>query len=186
MNRATNRFWLATSLSLFRLVGSLIFASLAFQGISPWTIASIYGVAAVSDLIDGQVARRLHADTLFGRVLDVVGDKSLTIVSLLYASARGVDIRPLAVIAVREVVMLGARLVVVDGRPLLPTSRVFGGALALALWGTTFVLIVDERNELGPVIVLAYWLWAVAMAGNLVVRVFVSRAKFTVSASEDR
>lgn len=65
-----------------------------------------------------------------GKIVDLVSDESLSIVSLLYAAERGVPLPPLGIIAVREVVSLGMRSVVVDGHQLLATSRLFGGIMA--------------------------------------------------------
>ena len=53
-----------------------------------------------TDLIDGYLARRLEAETYLGKVVDLISDKSMTIVSLLYAAARGISIFPLALIAI--------------------------------------------------------------------------------------
>lgn len=93
-------------ISLARLVAALVFTLLAFQRVPLALLVSLYGMAIGSDLIDGYLARRLNAETYFGKVLDLVSDKSLTIVSLLYAAARGIPIFPLALIAAREIVTL--------------------------------------------------------------------------------
>jgi phosphatidylglycerophosphate synthase len=177
------RIWTASSISLFRLFGALVFSCIALQGFSLTFVASIYGIAAVTDLIDGYVARRLRVNTHLGRVIDLVSDKSLTIVSLLYASARGIDLRPLAVIAVREIVMIGSRMLTINRRPLFPTSRLFGGLIATLLWGNTLYLVVSTTSE-HAVISMIYWVSAVALVVNLAIRVYVSRDQITSSASE--
>jgi phosphatidylglycerophosphate synthase len=100
---------------LLRLVAGLLFASLAFQGVPLGLLAMLYLGAMLSDLLDGLLARRLHVESFVGRILDLVSDKSLTIVSLLYAAARGISMLPLAMIATREIIMIGLRLVTVEG-----------------------------------------------------------------------
>jgi len=175
-----------TALTLLRPVAALIFACIAFQDFNTAAVLSVYALAAVSDLVDGYIARRLCVTTFFGRVVDLIGDKALTVVSLLYAAARDIDIRPLALIAVREIVVLGARILVVDGTPLLPTSRVFGGALAIALWGTTAVLISDrDSGHLHDWVTLAYWLCSLAMLVNLAGRIFSNWRRIMASALEN-
>lgn len=174
--------WLANSLSLFRLSAGLVFASLAFQNVSLLVIATLYSLAATSDLVDGLVARRFQSSSYLGRIVDLVSDKSLTIISMLYAAARDIDVRPLALIAVREVVMLGARLIVVDGRQLLPTSRMFGGLLAFLLWGNTLLLILTPLDhDPARIVPIAYWGCAVVMVINLLVRLVRSRKRLKVA-----
>jgi len=137
-----------------------------------------------SDLIDGYLARRLCAQTYFGKVLDLVSDKSLTITSLLYAAARGIDLFPLALIATREVIMIGDRLITVEGKVLLPTSRVFGGIMALLLWGDTLFLVVVGK-DLFPAANATYWVCSAIFGVNLVARLYVGFQRLKVySATE--
>ena len=103
------------AISLSRLAAGIVFAALAFQLIPVEFIAALYLVAVARDLPDGSLARRFEAQTHFGKVADLVSDKSLTIVSLLYAAARGIDLLPLSLVATREVKMIGMRLVMIDG-----------------------------------------------------------------------
>jgi phosphatidylglycerophosphate synthase len=120
----------------------------------------------------------LRAESFAGKIIDLIGDKSLTIVSLLYAAERSISLLPLAIIAGREIIMLGARAVVVDGRQLLPTSRFFGGLTATALWGNTLLLICTaEGSKLLQVINHAYWGVALVFGVNLTHRIYVSRGR---------
>jgi phosphatidylglycerophosphate synthase len=181
----TKGLWLVESVSLFRLLAALLFASVAFQNLPLIIVVSVYGFAMASDLVDGFLARRLKMDTYFGKVLDLVSDKSLTIVSVLYAAARGIHLLPLGVIAIREVVSLGMRIVVVDGMPLLSTNRILGGFMSCLLWGTTLWLATTPTN--GPVIGIIGTLYDVcagAFALNLIVRVCGARGRIRASLRE--
>ncbi len=53
-----------------------------------WWIALVF-VAAASDWLDGYVARRLHASSLFGAFLDSVSDKVFAITALVSFAAHG-------------------------------------------------------------------------------------------------
>src|SRR5947209_14112229 len=130
----TTRIWLVESISLSRLLAALLFASLVFQDVPIILVSAFYVFAMITDLIDGYLARKLKAETYFGKVVDLVSDKSLTIVSLLYAAARGINMLPLALIAIREVIMIGARMIIVEGTQLLPTNKILGGMMAFLLW----------------------------------------------------
>lgn len=182
MRPRTARIWLVESLSLSRLLAALLFSAFVFQNVQLAIPAGFFLYAMCSDLLDGYFARRLEARTYFGKVLDLVSDKSLTIVSLLYAAARGIDMLPLAVIAIREIIMIGARLIVVDGTQLLPTNRVLGGLLWLLLWGNTLFLVVAGTH--GGMIRIAraiYWACAIVFVLNLLVRVYVSAPRIKAS-----
>lgn len=168
---------LVNLLSFGRFLGSLLFACIAFQAPPP-LVASIYAVTAISDVVDGAFARRFHVSSYSGRVLDIISDKSLTAVSMLYAAACGIDLLPLSVIAARDVLVLGARLIVVAGSPLLTTSRWFGGLLASCIWGSTFVLIILRNDSTAMAIVQsAYRLAGLAAAANLAIRLYRARAR---------
>ena len=170
------KIWLVQAISLGRLFAGLLFASLAFQNVPRPFLAGIYALAMCSDLVDGFLARRLMLESYAGKIIDLVSDKSLTIVSLLYAAERGVSLAPLALIATREVVVTGLRAIVVDGHQILPTNRVFGGLMALALWGNTlFLVLVPQRSEWLPTINGVYWACAVIFITNLITRIYASR-----------
>jgi phosphatidylglycerophosphate synthase len=186
MRPSSARLWLVESISLARLMAALLFASLAFQAVPITFLAVLYALAMCSDLIDGYLARRLNAETYFGKVMDLVSDKSLTVVSLLYAAARGIDLTPLSLIATREIVVLGARLIVVNGSQLLPTNRLLGGLMALLLWGNTFFLVLSDRGEkIDRAINIIYWVCALVFTVNLVVRVYVSGSRLKASVTKD-
>jgi phosphatidylglycerophosphate synthase len=181
------RIWLVESVSLCRLLAALLFASLAFQNVPLLLVSGVYALAMSSDLIDGYLARKLDAETYFGKVLDLVSDKSLTIVSLLYAAARGITIFPLAIIATREVIMIGARLIIIEGSQLFPTSRSLGGMMWLLLWDNTLFLIL-ARNDSKLIRVASYIYWASAslFLVNFIIRVYVSRRRISASLAKAR
>ena len=170
-----SRIWLVQTISLCRLLAALVFAWLAFKDVSRTLLSCFYGAAMLSDLIDGYVSRKLHAETYFGQVLDLVADKSLTVVSLLFAAACGVDLLPLALIATRDIIMIGMRSITARGKRLLPTSRIFGGSMALFIWGNTLLLLhARAAGQSITVINVIYWACALILAVNFVARVYVS------------
>src|SRR5882724_10149688 len=108
------KVWLVQSISIFRILAVLVFVGLATNSTSRTLLTILYVFALISDLIDGYLARLLHVPSHFGRVMDLVADKSLAVVSLLYAAERGMPLLPLALIAARDIIMIGMRLVIVD------------------------------------------------------------------------
>jgi phosphatidylglycerophosphate synthase len=135
-------------------------------------VAGLLIFAIASDYADGYLSRKLKAQTHFGKVLDLVADKSLTGVSLLYAAAQGIDIIPLAVIATRDMLMLGLRLVISEGQQLLPTNRMFGGLMAVLVWGNTlFLVLIPSDSPMVNIATLLYWAAATFFGFNLAMRI---------------
>ncbi|TAK97427.1 MAG: CDP-alcohol phosphatidyltransferase family protein [Verrucomicrobia bacterium] len=180
--RGLSKIWFVQCVSLARLLSALLFASLAFQDIPVQFPALIYGFAICSDSIDGFMARRMKRASYAGKIIDLISDKSLTVVSLLYAAERDVDLPPLALIATREIVVIGLRAIIVDGSQLLPTSRLFGGVMAFVLWGNTlFFLFVPKDSGLVETVNAVYWGCALVFVVNLIVRLYVSRQRIMAS-----
>lgn len=182
----TQRIWFVNSISLARLLAILLFAALASAGIETLLLLFLYGFAAISDSVDGYVSRRFGVATYFGNVLDLVSDKSLTAVSLLYAATHGMDLLPLAIIVTRDTIMLGMRLITAGGTQLLPTSRLFGGIMATLVWGNTFILIYQVNY--GGITLntnLIYWVCSMVFMVNLIYRIHVSAPRIkTIATSE--
>lgn len=70
---------------MFRIVGSVGLIGIAIAHAPIWFVG-IYGVLAISDLIDGPIARVFEQQTKFGAKLDSLADIMLT-VSLIIGSA---------------------------------------------------------------------------------------------------
>jgi phosphatidylglycerophosphate synthase len=175
LNLANRRVWLVQSISIARLCATLVFAALASKDVSVALLSWIYVLAVASDILDGYASRKLKAETDFGRIMDLVADKALTIVSMIYAGSRGIDLLPIALIASRDIIMIGMRLVTVGGAQLLPTNRIFGGIMALLLWGNTLFLIsAKPEGHLLQVANGIYWTCAMIFVANLLARLYAS------------
>jgi phosphatidylglycerophosphate synthase len=181
------RIWFVQAISLFRLMAALLFASLAFQSVPLALVVGLYLFAMCSDLLDGYLARRLRSETYFGKVLDLISDKSLTVVSLLYAAARGINVLPLALIATREIIMLGARMIVVEGTQLFPTNKLLGGLMWFLLWGNTlFLVLASTKSNSTRIANAIYWGCSIILVLNFVLRVYVSADRIKVSLKSDQ
>jgi CDP-diacylglycerol--glycerol-3-phosphate 3-phosphatidyltransferase len=51
-----------------------------------WTAGVLFGLAAITDALDGYFARKWHAETTFGRIMDPFCDKVLIIGAFIYLS----------------------------------------------------------------------------------------------------
>jgi len=111
--------------------------------LADWIALGIFVVAAITDFLDGWLARRLGQVTEIGKMLDPIADKAMVIVGLMVilAHARPAGLAagymlslvliPAAVIALREVVIAGVREYL--GATKLPVTE-------LAKWKTALQL----------------------------------------------
>jgi CDP-diacylglycerol--glycerol-3-phosphate 3-phosphatidyltransferase len=177
------RIWIVHGFTASRLLVTVIFACIAFSGLPHFLLTSLLVFAMFSDAVDGHLSRKFAVETHFGRVLDLVADKALTAVCLFYAASRGVSIGPLCLIAVRDLLMIGMRLLTVDRKQVLPTSRAFGGTMACLLWSNTIVLVNVSRDAAFHTITQVYWLCALAYSVNLILRVRASARNILILAT---
>lgn len=186
MLRLTTKIWIVELTTASRVCAGLVFVCLAFQPVPRTVLIGLYSIAIVTDVFDGYLARRLRVVTYLGRVLDLVSDKSLTLISLLYAAACGIDLLPLALIGTREIIAIGMRIIIVEGSQLLPTSRPLGGLRTLLVGGSTLLLISAERTpKLTQLVNLVYWVSAVFFTITFVYRIYSSFARIKVALKSD-
>jgi phosphatidylglycerophosphate synthase len=73
--------------------------------------------------------------------MDVFGDRYLVVASLLYSAIRGVSLAIIGIIILRELYSLSMRMILVDGRGFMFSSRTVGGvSLAIIASGTLNLL----------------------------------------------
>lgn len=81
-----------------------------------WLLAAIVSaVASITDFLDGQIARRQHLVTNFGKFADPLADKLLVMTALIFLT--GFNVVPAwmtAVIVIRELAVTGLRTLIVE------------------------------------------------------------------------
>lgn len=119
---------LPNALTLIRLllVPVLAVLLLSDDGLDPalrWAATAVFVVAALTDLADGEIARRSGTVTTVGKIADPVADKALTGVALVGLSLLG-DLPwwVTVVILVREIGVTALRFVVIR-HGVIPASR---------------------------------------------------------------
>jgi cardiolipin synthase len=119
----------------------------------PWAGCVLFAAACVTDWLDGQLARRWHQQSEWGRVLDPIADKLLvaTILFMLAALQRitPVTLFPALVILAREILVSGLREHLAMLHVPVPVSR-------LAKWKTAIQMVaigVLLVGDAGPVII---------------------------------
>ncbi len=104
----------------------------------PWAGCILFAAAGVTDWLDGQLARRWHQQSAWGRVLDPIADKLLvaTVLFMLVALDRisALTIFPALVILAREILVSGLREHLAMLQVRVPVS-------GLAKWKTAIQMI---------------------------------------------
>ncbi|MGB2402788.1 MAG: CDP-diacylglycerol--glycerol-3-phosphate 3-phosphatidyltransferase [Akkermansiaceae bacterium] len=127
---------LPNTITLFRLVLTAIFcAAASAEGVVGYAIAlAAFILGAVSDWLDGYLARRLGLVTALGKLLDPLADKILVCSGFVYLSAEGLcPVWVTAVIICREFLVTGIRQIAVEEGQVIAADN-------LGKWKTTFQL----------------------------------------------
>ncbi len=120
-------------LTLLRFALVPVFVVLLVSGSTTSRIAAcvVFGIASVTDLLDGELARRRGLITDFGKIADPIADKALTGSALITLSALSeLSWWVTGVIMVREIGVTALRFWVIR-RGVIPASR--GGKIKTVL-----------------------------------------------------
>jgi CDP-diacylglycerol--glycerol-3-phosphate 3-phosphatidyltransferase len=148
---------LPNALTIARLCLIPVFVALmlAADGAS-WPAGIVFGVAGITDQIDGYLARRWHVESEFGRIFDPLADRLMidAAVILLFVD----DHMPLAgliVILGRDILLLaGYKAIAPQGYEL--NVNIVGKAATWLLYAGIAFMIVTEPSTDWP-----YWIfWA--------------------------
>ncbi|SDE32178.1 CDP-diacylglycerol--glycerol-3-phosphate 3-phosphatidyltransferase [Rhodospira trueperi] len=118
-----------------------------------WAAAGLFVLAAVTDYLDGWLARRLDVVSEIGRALDPIADKLLVAAVLLMLAGVGrlsdLALIPAVVILSREILVSGLREALAGRNVVMPVTR-------LAKWKTTaqlaalpLLLVGDAGSVIG-------------------------------------
>lgn len=124
--------------------------------------ASVFTVAAISDWLDGYLARKLGQMTPFGAFLDPVADKLLIATALVLL----VEVHASAILAVPAIVIVGREIVVSALREWMAQYSQMRSVIVSALGKvkTTFqmiaiiLLLAGGPDQDSPVVILGYLL----------------------------
>lgn len=130
---------LPTILTLSRIVLIPVFVIVVYQ--HPFWGAAVFGIASITDFLDGYFARRSGQVTKFGIILDPLADKFLIISALVVL----VDIKRLPawmaiIIIVREFLITGLRVVALSKDIIIPAEM--GGKLKIGAQITAILCLI--------------------------------------------
>lgn len=148
-------------------VGVLVSA----DGGRSWPAAILFGVAGVSDQLDGWLARRWHVESAFGRVADPLADRLMidAAVFLLVAVHHRLPWPALALVLVRDALLIGGyKLVVPRGYEL--SVNFLGKAATWVLYAALAFVMVTHAGTDWPLWIFWTGLGLALGAGALYVR----------------
>ena len=156
---------LPNALTIARLALIPVFVALMLtaEGGHSWPAGIVFGIAGITDQIDGYLARRWHVESDFGRIFDPLADRLMidAAVVLLYLA----DHMPLAgliVILGRDLaLMLGYKAIAPQGYEL--KVNILGKAATWLLYAGIAFLIVTHRSTDWP-----YWIFCTGLVLSLI------------------
>jgi CDP-diacylglycerol--glycerol-3-phosphate 3-phosphatidyltransferase len=163
---------LANALTVIRLVLVPVVVACLLAGGTGWRVAAFaaFGVASVTDLLDGRVARSRGLITDFGKIADPIADKALTGAALVTLSYLGwLAWWVTVVILAREVAVTGLRFWVIR-YGVIAASR--GGKLKtlLQVLAISLYMLPGLPQWLRAAVMAAAVLVTLATGGDYVVR----------------
>jgi CDP-diacylglycerol---glycerol-3-phosphate 3-phosphatidyltransferase len=159
--------WIPNALTVFRLALIPVFVALvlASDGGHSWPAAIVFGIAGVTDQIDGWLARRWHVESNFGKVADPLADRLMidAAVILLWNAGR----LPWVALAIpaRDVALLAGYKLVVD-RGYDFSVNLAGKAATWLLYASLAFIMVTREGTDWPVWI--FWAGFVLAAVSLV------------------
>ena len=142
-------WWWPNMLTYGRIAAVPVLAALLMYGGNGarWVALAIYVIAAVTDFLDGYLARLWGQQSALGRMLDPIADKVLVSVVLLVLAADGIlaggHLWAAIIIMAREVLVSGLREFLGELRVSVPVTQI-------AKWKTTAQLLAIGFLIAGP------------------------------------
>lgn len=100
-----------------------------------WIALVSYVIAAISDFVDGYLARKLGLVTAMGKLLDPLADKVLVCSAFVYLTAQGLcPVWVTVLVIAREFLVTGLRQIAMEAGHVMAADR-------LGKWKTTWQLV---------------------------------------------
>ena len=127
--------------------------------------ALIVGLAALTDIIDGLIARKLNMVTGLGELLDPVVDKIFVLVLMIaFVINETIPLLWLIILAAKEIIQLFGGLMMLKYKNMSIPARPFGKAATVLLLSGVIALLVFPSLPLG-LYLLAFGIFLSLVAG---------------------
>lgn len=124
--------------------------------------AIVFSLAAITDAIDGKLARKNNQITNFGKLLDPIADKILTTSALLAFMAMGLcNVWIVMIVLTREFAIASIRMISASNGVVVP-ANMWGKVKTTAQMTFTIIIMllgeIYQYAELRPGVNIPYWL----------------------------
>ena len=137
-----------------------------------WLGCALFSAAAITDWLDGHVARRWEQQSELGRFLDPIADKLLVSATLFMLTAMGRlsahAVLPALVILCREILVSGLREYLAGLRVGMPVSRLAKWKTAIQMVAIGVLIVGDAGWHVLPVVAIGETLLWIAAILTLV------------------
>jgi CDP-diacylglycerol--glycerol-3-phosphate 3-phosphatidyltransferase len=162
---------LPNPLTVGRLVVSPVYAALllAADGGYSWAAAILFGAAAITDQIDGFLARRWHVESAFGKIADPLADRVLIDVAVILLWHAGRLPWLALAIPVRDVLLVAATPFAIARGYRFEVNFLGKAATWLLYAGIGFRIVTHDSTE------WPLWLFWIGLGGAVVAAMFYVR-----------
>lgn len=145
-----------------------------FGGASDWVALGIFVVASLTDLLDGQIARRCNMITDFGKFMDPLADKILTCSGMICLTALGrMPAWVVCIIVAREFAISGFRLVAAEKGTVIAAS--WWGKFKTVFQMAMILLMLANMEALQPLTDIVMWIATILTVVSLVDYIWKNR-----------
>jgi len=146
-------------LSLLRLCMVPIFVLSFFSKLegSDYVALTVFILAALTDMLDGMIARRQNKITTLGKVLDPLGDKLMALCVLTCLTIDGrIPLWAVIVLLVKEIIMGIGGFYIYRKSRFMPPSNYFGKTSTVVLFIACVILIAfKDLPEPWPLVIIS-------------------------------
>ena len=143
-----------------------------------WAALIIFAVMALTDGLDGYLARKLNAESAAGKILDPLADKILIFFSVILLAHPGTHVEGALLPVEVAIIAVGKDLIVVIGFCVIyfSTSRVYVDPRRIGKWCTLAQLLMiivvllapDLPQSLKPLPSLLWWAASILAVGTVI------------------
>ena len=133
-----------------------------------WIALAVFCVASLSDMLDGQIARKYHLVTNFGKFMDPLADKLLVCTAFVCLTTMGrLNVIVVLIIIAREFIISGFRLVASDNGIVIAASY-WGKFKTVSHMALIILLIMDIGGLFHVVELVLTWVALILTVVSLV------------------
>ncbi len=150
-----------TQLTVLRIVLTPAVAVVLVEEGPRWQLAGILliGFLALTDLLDGYLARRWNQVTPLGVLLDPIADKFMISTTFICLVARGLSPTWVAIAIVgREFAVTAVRMIALEHGGSVPVSSIGKAKMHVQVYAVLLVLLGAWHAPFAPVGLLALWI----------------------------